>query len=90
LSQVALARFANTHVLGMLANSEPVHVGGVPHLFFYMPNTPLPATGNLYLVPAADITVLEMSVEEMTRVELSLGSLGPGVMNKQGQGTPAP
>ena len=82
LSRVVLARFANTQVLGMLANSDEVVVGGVPHLFFYLPHAPLPATGGVYLVPVTDITYIEMSVEDMTRIELSLGSLGPGVMNR--------
>jgi uncharacterized membrane protein len=80
LGHVVLARFANTQVLGVLANNERVDVGGVPHLFFYMPHAPLPATGGIYLVPEADITYIEMSVEDMTRVQLSLGSLGPGAM----------
>jgi uncharacterized membrane protein len=79
LSDVVLAKIANTYVMGMLANSEPVIVAGRPHVFFYMPSAPLPATGILYLVPAEDIFDVDLSVEELTRVVVSLGSLGPAV-----------
>lgn len=85
LSDVVCARFANTYVLGMLANSTPVRIGGKDYFFFYMPNTPVPATGNLYMVPREDIYNVDMTVEELTRIEVSLGSLGPAVINSRPQ-----
>lgn len=85
LSNVVLARFANSYVLGMLANANPVRIHGQDHVFFYMPNTPVPATGNLYIIPVEDIYHVDMSVEELTRIEVSLGSLGPGIINSRPQ-----
>jgi uncharacterized membrane protein len=50
-----------------------------------MPNTPVPATGNLYMIPREDIYNVDVSVEELTRIEVSLGSLGPAVINSRKQ-----
>jgi uncharacterized membrane protein len=89
LSNVVMARFANTYTLGMLANSEPILINGKSYVFFYMPNSPVPATGNLYIIPAEDIYDVNISVEEMTRIEVSLGSLGPGIVNSRPQPEPS-
>lgn len=86
LSDVVLARIANTYVLGMLSNSTPVQIDGRDFVFFYMPNTPVPATGNLYLIPAEDIRPLGASVEDLTRIEVSLGSLGPAILGGRLEG----
>lgn len=85
LSDVVCARIANTYVLGMLANNQPVRIGDKDYFFFYMPNTPVPATGNLYMIPREDIYNVDVSVEELTRIEVSLGSLGPSVINSRKQ-----
>jgi uncharacterized membrane protein len=85
LSNVVMAKIANTYTLGMLSNSEPILIDGKPFVFFYMPNSPVPATGNLYLIPSEDIYDVDLSVEEMTRIEVSLGSLGPGIVNARAQ-----
>ena len=83
LSNVVLVRFANTRILGMLANSSPVVINNKPHFMIYFPSSPVPATGFNYFVPVEDVDDVDISVEEMTRVIVSLGSLGPGIMNKK-------
>ena len=77
MSNVVLARIANTHILGMLASSKPVLIDDVPHFYVYFPNTPVPATGFNYIIPCEDVIDIDMSVEELTRVYVSFGSLGP-------------
>jgi len=81
LTTVVLMRFANTQLLGMLANTDPVDLDGVPHYLVYIPSAPMPTSGFNYLVPCTDVTNINISAEELTRVIVSLGSLGPQTMN---------
>jgi uncharacterized membrane protein len=85
LSNVVMVRIANLHVLGMLSSPEPVQIKGVPHYIVFLPGTPVPATGQNLLIPEEDIFDVDVSVEEMTKILLSLGSLGPGIMNSKSQ-----
>jgi uncharacterized membrane protein len=43
----------------------------------------MPTSGFTYLVPIEDTLSLNISAEELTRVIVSLGSLGPRVMNEK-------
>lgn len=83
LSNVVLVKFANTRIVGMLSNSEPVIIHGVPHYMVYFPSSPVPATGFNYFVPCEDVDDIDIGVEEMTRIIVSLGSLGPGILNSK-------
>jgi uncharacterized membrane protein len=85
MSNVVLARIANTHILGMLASSKPVQIDGVWHFYVYFPNTPVPATGFNYIIPCEDVVDIDMSVEELTRVYVSFGSLGPVIHSSRKQ-----
>jgi uncharacterized membrane protein len=80
LSNVVMAQVANVRVLGMLASPDPVVILGVPHYVVYLPSTPIPASGQNLLVPCTDVQDVDVSVEELTKILLSLGSLGPGIM----------
>jgi uncharacterized membrane protein len=81
LSNVVMANIANVRVLGMLSSSDPVLINGVPHYIVYLPSTPIPASGQNLLVPCCDVEDVDVSVEELTKILLSLGSLGPGIMS---------
>ncbi|MCB1218323.1 DUF502 domain-containing protein [bacterium] len=86
MSNVVIARISqNTQILGVLASKKPVMVGDVPHYFVYWPSTPVPASGFSYMVPCEDVVDIDISVEEMTRVYVSFGSLGPIIMNSKKQ-----
>lgn len=85
MSNVVLARIANTHILGMLASSKPVLIDGVAHFYVYFPNTPVPATGFNYIIPCEDVIDIDISVEELTRIYVSFGSLGPGIHGSRKQ-----
>ncbi|MCH7472420.1 DUF502 domain-containing protein [bacterium] len=98
LSNVVLVRFANTRILGMLASPQTVDILGTPHYLVYFPSTPIPATGFNYLVPCEDVEDADVSVEDLTKILLSLGSLGPDILNaksplllprKSAEGSPA-
>ena len=80
LSNVVMAHIANVRVLGMLSSSDPVSINGVPHYIVYIPSTPIPASGQNLLVPCSDVEDVDVSMEELTKILLSLGSLGPGIM----------
>lgn len=81
LSNVVLMRFANTQMLGMLASDNRVMLNGVPHYMVYVPSSPVPTTGFNYLVPCEEVLDVDITIEEMTRIIVSLGSLGPQTMN---------
>lgn len=85
LSNVVMAHIANVRVLGMLSSSDPVLVHDIPHFIMYIPSTPIPASGQNILVPCSDVEDVDISVEELTKILLSLGSLGPGIMSSKAQ-----
>lgn len=83
LANVVFVKIANTTILGMLASSQPVDINGVPHVMVYFPSSPVPATGFNYLVPETDVWDANVSVEDMTKIILSLGSLAPSLMSQR-------
>lgn len=83
LTNVVVAKLANTTLLGLLANSDKIMLEGVPHYLVYVPSAPMPTSGFNYLVPCADVRDIDLSAEELTRIIVSLGSLGPGIMNNK-------
>jgi uncharacterized membrane protein len=82
LSHVVMARIGPVRVLGMLSSPEPVRIGGESFYIVFLPSTPIPASGQNILVPVDDVVDAKISVEEMTKILVSLGSLGPGILNR--------
>jgi uncharacterized membrane protein len=82
LKKVVLARVSNASMLGLLASEEPVSIGGVDYLVVFCPGSPLPASGQNYYVRPEDVEVLEISIEQLTQIALSMGSLAPEVLNR--------
>jgi uncharacterized membrane protein len=85
LANVVMVRIANVRVLGMLSSADPVLINGEPYYIVFLPSTPIPASGQNVIIPAADVEDVTISVEEMTKIIISLGSLGPGIMNAKQQ-----
>ena len=83
LTNVVVAKLANTTLLGLLANSERIYMEGVPHYLVYVPSAPMPTSGFNYLIPCSDVRDINLTAEELTRIIVSLGSLGPGIMNEK-------
>src|SRR5690606_34201088 len=70
---------ANMWILGMLASAKPIEIRGELYYYIYFPNTPMPATGFSYIIRCDEVVDIDMTVEEMTRIYVSFGSLGPGI-----------
>jgi uncharacterized membrane protein len=53
---------------------------GREHLLVFVPNSPIPATGFNVLVPLDDVQPVDMPVEDMAKMLISLGLLAPKVL----------
>ena len=49
----------------------------------FVPTTPNPTSGFIVMVPRAEVTWLEMSVEDAMRLIISLGVVAPDVIAKK-------
>ncbi|MCA9162307.1 MAG: DUF502 domain-containing protein [Planctomycetales bacterium] len=77
---VVLVRFGEMHGAGLLAlmpSPEKYDVGGVEHQMIYVPTSPVPMTGGLLLVPCDQIERLDLAVENLMSVYLSMGITTP-------------
>lgn len=80
---VGFIRIGNVKVLGLLTSGERYRLAdGKEHLLLFVPNSPIPATGFATLVPVEDFQVLNMPVEDLAKLLMSLGLLGPQVLKK--------
>lgn len=76
--QIRLGAFK---MLALLTSSEPYVLNdGQEYLLVFIPNSPVPATGFNMLVPAEDVQRLEMPVEDLAKLLMSLGLLAPQVL----------
>jgi len=76
-------KIGNVKMLALLTSAERyVLVDGREHLLVFIPNSPIPATGFNVLVPADEVNRLEMPMEDMAKLMMSLGLLGPQVLKK--------
>ena len=64
-------------VLGLLANPEPVLIGGDPHLTVLVPTAPIPVGGGLLYVPEAWVTRAGFGIDTVTAIYLSMGLTAP-------------
>lgn len=80
---VGYVRMGNVKILGLLTSTEHyVLEGGKEHVLVFVPNAPIPATGFTVLAPVEDFEPLNIPVEDLAKLLMSLGSLGPQVLNK--------
>lgn len=76
-------RVGNLQMLALLTSNERYVLGdGREHLLVFVPNSPIPATGFNVLVPVDDVQRLDMSMEELAKLLMSLGLLAPSVLNR--------
>lgn len=64
-------------VLGLLANPEPILIGGQPHLAVLVPTAPVPIGGGLLYVPEAWVSPAAIGVDTLSSVYLSMGIVAP-------------
>jgi uncharacterized membrane protein len=80
---VGFIRLGNVKVLGLLTSGERyILADGKEHLLLFVPNSPIPATGFAMLIPVEDFQILDMPVEDLAKLLMSLGLLGPQVLKK--------
>jgi uncharacterized membrane protein len=83
VGEVVLVNFANTKVFGILSTPEIYRIDGLDYHLVYVPSAPVPATGFTYFVKTSDVSKSSVGVEEMSKVLVSLGVLGPEVLPKE-------
>jgi uncharacterized membrane protein len=80
---VGEVRVGNVKLLVLLTSNEPyIMLDGREHLLVFVANSPIPATGFNMLVPIEDVRRLDMPVEDLVKLLMSLGLLGPQVLRR--------
>jgi uncharacterized membrane protein len=73
----------NVKMLGLLSSSERfVLRDGQEYVLIFVPNSPIPATGFNMMVPVEDVQILDMPVEDLAKLMMSLGILGSQVLKE--------
>ncbi|HEC21157.1 MAG TPA: DUF502 domain-containing protein [Candidatus Peregrinibacteria bacterium] len=75
-----IVNFANTKRIGLLANEQRYSIDGQKYFIVFMPSSPIPATGFLYLVPEKDVRICNIRIEDFSKIVVSLGLLGKQVL----------
>jgi uncharacterized membrane protein len=74
-------RIGEIKMLALLTSSERYLLDdGREYFLVYVPSSPVPATGFNMLVPVKDVELLNMPIEDLGKVLMSLGVLGPQVL----------
>ncbi|MCX5861875.1 MAG: DUF502 domain-containing protein [Desulfomonile sp.] len=73
----------NAKLLGLLTSNQRYTMeDGGEYLLVFIPNCPIPATGFNFLVRVEDFHRLDMPIEDLAKLFMSLGLLGPQVLGK--------
>ncbi|NNC36929.1 MAG: DUF502 domain-containing protein [Hellea sp.] len=76
---VVSCKYAGVDCLGLLTSNKIYTVDGQPRNMVFLPQAPIPMTGNLALVPSESIhTMPDMTVEELLQTFVSLGLVSKG------------
>jgi uncharacterized membrane protein len=79
---VGYVRIGNVKMLGLLTSTQRYPLDdGRPHLLVFVPNSPIPAAGYNALVPEEDFVQLDMSMEDLAKLLMSLGLIGTQVLS---------
>jgi uncharacterized membrane protein len=71
----------NVKILGLLTSGHRYQMSdGREHLLVFIPNSPIPVTGFNMLVPVEDFQHLDIPVEDLVKVLMSLGVLGDQIL----------
>jgi len=74
---VGQVRMGNVKVLALLTSAQRYPMAdGREYVLVFVPNSPIPATGFNVFVPVDDFELLDMAVEDLAKVLMSLGLLG--------------
>ncbi len=75
---VGLVTLGNVTAIALLTSSQRYTLrDGKSHVLVFVPNSPIPATGFNILVPEENFQKLDMPMEDLIKLTMSLGLLGP-------------
>src|SRR5690606_36317579 len=80
--QVVFCKFGGpdgTGLLALMPTPEVFEMGGQRYNIVYIPTSPLPMTGGLTYMPADTVTVIDMTVDGLMSIYLSMGVSAPGI-----------
>lgn len=78
---VAQIKVGNVKMVALLTSGHRYRLpDGREHLLVFVPNSPIPATGFNVLVPVEDVNILDMPIEDLVKMMMSLGLLGQQVL----------
>jgi len=66
-----------TGILALLPSATRYPMNGRDHFIVYIPTSPVPMTGGLLFCPVDSVQVVDMSVESLMSIYLSMGVTGP-------------
>jgi len=69
-------------LLALLPTPDRYTINGRDHFLVYIPTSPVPMTGGLLFVPVESIQKVDMSVESLMSVYLSMGVTGPEFLER--------
>ena len=79
---VGQVRLGNVKIFCMLTSAQRYRLGdGREYLLVFVPSSPIPATGFNLLVPVEDFESLDIPVEDLAKIFMSVGLLGPQVLS---------
>jgi uncharacterized membrane protein len=79
---VGYVHIGNVKMMGLLTSTQRYLLDdGRQHLLVFIPNSPIPATGYNALVPEEDFVQLDMSMEDLAKLLMSLGLIGTQVLS---------
>ncbi len=76
-------------VLALLPTKEPIILSGKPHYVVLVPQSPIPIGGGLLFMPIEAVERIEMSVDVLMSIYVSMGAVAPIKMNPPTSKLPA-
>lgn len=80
--QVVFCKFGGPEGTGLLAlmpTPDVFEMGGQRYHIVYIPTSPLPMTGGMIYMPVDDVTPIDMPVDGLMSIYLSMGVSAPGI-----------
>ncbi len=73
-----------TGLLALLPTPDRYTINGQDYNIVYIPTSPIPMTGGLLFVPVESVQAVDMSVESLMSIYLSMGVTGPQFLTDEG------
>jgi uncharacterized membrane protein len=74
-----------TGLLALLPTPDRYPIDGQDYYIVYIPTSPIPMTGGLLFVPVASVRTVDMSVESLMSIYLSMGVTGPEFLTERSE-----